>query len=53
MKDHNSFFTATGIPSLFLIFSVLCLAVLSLLTHNRQVYPRRNRKNGSVRELFR
>ena len=32
MKDHNSFFTATGIPSLFLIFSVLCLAVLSLLT---------------------
>ena len=21
MKDHNSFFTATGIPSLFLIFS--------------------------------
>ena len=32
MNDHNSFFTATGIPSLFLIFSVLCLAVLSLLT---------------------
>ena len=32
MKDHNNFFTATGIPSLFLIFSVLCLAVLSLLT---------------------
>lgn len=31
MKEHNSFFTATGIPSLFLIFSVLCLAVLSLL----------------------
>ena len=32
MKQHHSFFTATGIPSLFLIFSVLCLAVLSLLT---------------------
>ncbi len=32
MKQRHSFFTATGIPSLFLIFSVLCLAVLSLLT---------------------
>lgn len=32
MKQHHSFFTATGMPSLFLIFSVLCLAVLSLLT---------------------
>ena len=32
MKQNHSFFTATGIPSLFLIFSVLCLAVLSLLT---------------------
>lgn len=32
MKKHHSFFTATGIPSLFLIFAVLCLAVLSLLS---------------------
>lgn len=32
MKRRHSFFTSTGIPSLFLIFSVLCLAVLSLLT---------------------
>ena len=32
MKHDRTFFAATGIPSLFLIFSVLCLAVLSLLT---------------------
>ena len=32
MKHNRTFFAATGIPSLFLIFSVLCLAVLSLLT---------------------
>lgn len=34
MKDrsHASVFTATGIPSLFLIFSVLVLVILSLLT---------------------
>ena len=32
MKHSRTFFAATGIPSLFLIFSVLCLAVLSLLT---------------------
>lgn len=32
MKQRHSFFTATGIPSLFLIFSVLCLAVFALLT---------------------
>lgn len=32
MKHGRTFFAATGIPSLFLIFSVLCLAVLSLLT---------------------
>lgn len=36
MKDHNSFFTATGIPSLFLIFSVLfsCLVLSLLITRN-------------------
>lgn len=32
MKHNRTFFAATGIPSLFLIFSVLCLTVLSLLT---------------------
>lgn len=32
MKQKHSFFVTTGIPSLFLIFSVLVLAVLSLLT---------------------
>ena len=32
MKDHNSFLLPREFPSLFLIFSVLCLAVLSLLT---------------------
>ena len=32
MKHDRTLFAATGIPSLFLIFSVLCLAVLSLLT---------------------
>lgn len=32
MKKKHSFFVTMGIPSLFLIFSVLCLAVLSLLT---------------------
>lgn len=32
MKHNRTFFAATGIPSLFLIFSVLCFAVLSLLT---------------------
>ena len=32
MKQKHTFFVTVGIPSLFLIFSVLCLAVLSLLT---------------------
>lgn len=32
MKQKHSFFVTAGIPSLFLIFSVLVLAVLSLLT---------------------
>lgn len=32
MKHGRTFFAATGIPSLFLVFSVLCLTVLSLLT---------------------
>lgn len=33
-RFHTSVFTATGIPSLFLIFSVLVLVILSLLTLN-------------------
>lgn len=32
MKHRTTLFSSTGIPSLFLIFAVLCLAVLSLLT---------------------
>ena len=32
MKQKKTLFAATGIPSLFLIFGVLCLAVLALLT---------------------
>lgn len=32
MKQKRTLFAATGIPSLFLIFGVLCLAVLALLT---------------------
>lgn len=32
MKQKHSFFVTVGIPSLFLIFSVLCLCVLALLT---------------------
>lgn len=32
MKQKHTFFVTVGIPSLFLIFSVLCLCVLSLLT---------------------
>lgn len=32
MKHKSTLFASTGIPSLFLIFAVLCLAVLSLLT---------------------
>lgn len=32
MNRKRNLFSATGIPSLFLIFAVLCLAVLSLLT---------------------
>ena len=32
MNRRHTFFAATGIPSLFLIFAVLCLAVFSLLT---------------------
>ena len=32
MKKKHTFFAATGIPSLFLIFAVLCLTVFSLLT---------------------
>lgn len=32
MKQKHTFFVTTGIPSLFLIFSVLCLCVLALLT---------------------
>lgn len=32
MNRNHRFFAATGIPSLFLVFAVLCLAVLSLLT---------------------
>lgn len=32
MKQKHSFFVTVGIPSLFLIFSVLVLSVLSLLT---------------------
>ena len=32
MKQKRTLFAATGIPSLFLIFGVLCLSVLSLLT---------------------
>lgn len=31
MKRHHSLFSATGIPSLFLIFAVLMLVILSLL----------------------
>ena len=32
MKQKHTFFVTVGIPSLFLIFSVLCLCVLALLT---------------------
>ena len=32
MKQKRTLLAATGIPSLFLIFGVLCLAVLALLT---------------------
>ena len=32
MKPKHSFFVTVGIPSLFLVFSVLVLSVLSLLT---------------------
>lgn len=32
MKRKHTFFVTAGIPSLFLIFSVLCLCVLALLT---------------------
>ena len=32
MKQKHTFFVTIGIPSLFLIFSVLCLCVLALLT---------------------
>ena len=35
MKQKHTFFVTVGIPSLFLIFSVLCLCVLALLTLNR------------------
>ena len=31
MKEKNHLFSATGIPSLFLIFGVLMLVILSLL----------------------
>ena len=31
MKERNNLFSATGIPSLFLIFAVLILVILSLL----------------------
>lgn len=34
MKRHSSPIVTTGIPSLFLIFSVLAVAILSLLTLN-------------------
>lgn len=32
MNHRHTFFASTGIPSLFLIFAVLCMAVFSLLT---------------------
>lgn len=31
MKEHSNYFFATGVPSIFLIFAVLLLVILSLL----------------------
>ena len=39
MKEKNHLFSATGIPSLFLIFGVLMLVILSLQTGSALQQP--------------
>ena len=63
MKEKNHLFSATGIPSLFLIFGVLMLVILSLLGYgtSRQdlrssslspVSSDNRRRAGNMQSLF-